>query len=204
MSHKKPPKSPKRKQAFTLIELLIVIALLTSLAGAVLVAVNPAKRLKQARDSQRKTDINSIANALVAYQTITGYYPGETFCDTSISSDGGACPPRRVLACWTGCNGAADGGFTSWIYYNLITQQQLLKRLPVDPINNTTYHYRYEPRSLAEAICGGTGTQNSSCRYWIGGRLEDPDDPTKPIFRCSDIEDLAAGTGCKEVQNFSL
>lgn len=194
----------KSARAFTLIELVLVITVIGILAGTALIAINPSKRLKQARDAQRKTDINMIANALSDYANDIGTYPGETYCDTSISSDGGACPPTRVLACWTGCNGAADGGFTSWIYYNLVTQKQVLKRLPVDPVNNATYHYRYEPRSKAEAICGGTGTQNSSCRYWIGGRLEDPANPAKPIFRCSDIGDLADGTGCKQVQNFSF
>lgn len=62
---------------FTLIELLIVIAILGILAAAVLVAVNPAKRQKQARDSTRKSDVGQLATALQAYFTApgAGVYP---------------------------------------------------------------------------------------------------------------------------------
>ena len=66
---------PARKKilgGFTLIELLIVIAILGILAAAVLVAVNPAKRQKQARDSARKSDIGQIATAVQAYFTTPG------------------------------------------------------------------------------------------------------------------------------------
>ncbi len=61
-----------RLSGFTLIELLIVIAILGILAAAVLVAVNPAKRQKQARDSARKNDIGQLATALQAYYTTPG------------------------------------------------------------------------------------------------------------------------------------
>lgn len=65
---------PARKsfRGFTLIELLIVIAILGILSAAVLVAINPAKRQKQARDAQIKADIGSIATALQAYYTQPG------------------------------------------------------------------------------------------------------------------------------------
>lgn len=65
---------PARKKlfGFTLIELLIVIAILGILAAAVLVAVNPAKRQKQARDSARKNDIGQLATALQAFYTTPG------------------------------------------------------------------------------------------------------------------------------------
>ena len=66
---------PARKKifgGFTLIELLIVIAILGILAAAVLVAVNPAKRQRQARDSARKSDVGQIATALQAYFTTPG------------------------------------------------------------------------------------------------------------------------------------
>jgi prepilin-type N-terminal cleavage/methylation domain-containing protein len=69
---------PARKNAFTLIELLVVIAIVGVLAAVVLVAINPAKRMRQARDSGRKSDIGQIATSLQAYFTsaATGLYPG--------------------------------------------------------------------------------------------------------------------------------
>jgi len=73
---------PARKKifgGFTLIELLIVIAILGILAAAVLVAVNPAKRQRQARDAARKSDIGQIATAVQAYFTTPGQglYPAD-------------------------------------------------------------------------------------------------------------------------------
>jgi prepilin-type N-terminal cleavage/methylation domain-containing protein len=64
-----------RKNAFTLIELLVVIAIIGVLAAVVLVAINPAKRMAQARDSGRKSDIGQIATGLQAFYTTLGSYP---------------------------------------------------------------------------------------------------------------------------------
>ena len=59
-------------KGFTLIELLIVIAILGILAAAVLVAINPGKRTRQAQDAKRKNDIGSLATELQAYYTTPG------------------------------------------------------------------------------------------------------------------------------------
>ncbi|MDP2632317.1 MAG: type II secretion system protein [Candidatus Curtissbacteria bacterium] len=59
-------------RGFTLIELLIVIAILGILAAGVLVAVNPGKRQRQAKDANIKADIGSIATAAQAYYTSPG------------------------------------------------------------------------------------------------------------------------------------
>ncbi len=54
----------KNKRGFTLIEMLIVIGLIAHLATAVLVAVNPARQFKFARDTERKAHLATILNAL--------------------------------------------------------------------------------------------------------------------------------------------
>ena len=67
-------------KGFTLIELLIVIAILGILAAAVLVAINPGKRTRQAQDAQRKNDVGSLATELQGYYTTPGQgcYPDAT------------------------------------------------------------------------------------------------------------------------------
>jgi prepilin-type N-terminal cleavage/methylation domain-containing protein len=63
------------KAGFTLIELIIVIAIIALLAAATFVAVNPAKRLGDANNAQRWADITAIADA---WQTYTADNSGTT------------------------------------------------------------------------------------------------------------------------------
>jgi len=67
-------KSAHRKffKGFTLIELLIVIAILGILAAAVLVAINPGKRTRQAQDAKRKNDVGALATEVQGYYTSPG------------------------------------------------------------------------------------------------------------------------------------
>lgn len=52
------------RAGFSLIELLIVIAIIAILAGAVIIAVNPGRQFAQARNSTRRTHVSSILNAI--------------------------------------------------------------------------------------------------------------------------------------------
>ena len=52
-------------RGFTLIELIIVVAVIGLLAAAVFVAVDPAKRIGQANDAQRWADVTAIADAIL-------------------------------------------------------------------------------------------------------------------------------------------
>lgn len=63
---------PTKLKGFTLIELLVVIAILGILAAAVLVAINPGKRTRQAQDAKRKNDIGSLATEMQGYYTTPG------------------------------------------------------------------------------------------------------------------------------------
>ena len=193
------------KKGFTLIELLIVITILGILAAAIMVAINPARRMAQARDAKRKSDINAIANALVGFYTLTGGYPRERACDTSRGIY--ATPSDSTSWPCTGVTGS-DWNTTEWIndqliHEMLVVNQAFLKRLPIDPINNITFYYKYEPRRDSGPTCA-QGSYNYVCTYyWIGVRLEAPSDPLKVgkiVFRCSDDTNLAAGVGCKEVE----
>jgi len=56
-----------KKAGFTLIELIIVIAIIALLAAATFVAVDPAKRIGNANDAQRWQDITAMADAYYKY-----------------------------------------------------------------------------------------------------------------------------------------
>ena len=121
------------KKGFTLIELLVVISIIGILASVVLISLNSA-RIK-ARDAQRKADLQQISKALELYYLDNGRYPGEVWCDSSKgSSNVGPCNPNATGDTWS---------TTSGIYLGLVPRY--IPTLPVDPINDVTYNYTYEP-----------------------------------------------------------
>ncbi|MEM3063600.1 MAG: type II secretion system protein [Nitrososphaerota archaeon] len=56
-----------RSRAFTLIELVVVVGILAALLAIVLVAINPARQFAQANNTQRRSDVNAILNAIHQY-----------------------------------------------------------------------------------------------------------------------------------------
>lgn len=72
-------KMNKRKiNAFTLVELLIVIALIGILAVAVLATINPIEQANKARDAKFKNDAAEVLNAYERYYTAQEDYPWNT------------------------------------------------------------------------------------------------------------------------------
>jgi len=58
----------RKREGFTLIELLIVIAIIGFLAAAILVAVDPVRRIQDSRNAQRWSEVNGILNAVLKWQ----------------------------------------------------------------------------------------------------------------------------------------
>ncbi len=65
-------------RGFTLIELMLVVAALSLLAGIVVVAINPMRQLAEARDHERRVETVLIWNAIQQYTLNNpGGTPGE-------------------------------------------------------------------------------------------------------------------------------
>lgn len=62
----------KQRKGFTLIELIIVIAILAILAAAIFVAIDPARRLHESRNARRWSDVTTILESVVKYQADNG------------------------------------------------------------------------------------------------------------------------------------
>ena len=62
------------KRGFTLLELLIVIAIIAVLSAILIFVLNPAETLRKGRDSERISDLATINRALAFYIT-TSFNP---------------------------------------------------------------------------------------------------------------------------------
>lgn len=173
-------------KGYTLIEILVVLVILGILAAAVLVAINPAKRIAQSRDAKRRNDLAQIATSLVADDTFTGHYPVENTIDTSVGSSTWC---KRSQLDSGSCAGLPQPGWdtNSAIYIALVTNGEL-KQMPIDPINSPPLYYWYEPRP---APCPGDYwdflTQNEVLNACYTGCSTSPCDAKNKNCNDSDI-----------------
>ncbi len=108
----------KRAKGFTLLEMLLVIALIAILASIVILAINPGKQLAEARNAQRRSDVNTILNAIYQYSI-----------DNNGSLPDGIPVDNEGLICKEGvpvCGTLVDLGV-------LTTNQKYLTGIPQDP-----------------------------------------------------------------------
>lgn len=60
-------KSKTKQGGFTLLEVLLVVAIIAILAGIVIIAINPGKNLGDTRNSQRQADVTTVLNGVYQY-----------------------------------------------------------------------------------------------------------------------------------------
>ncbi len=78
-------------KGFTLIEIILVVAVIAILAGIVIFAVNPTKQLADSRNANRKADVNTILNASYQYTVDNSSIPANiTSTATEICKTGAA------------------------------------------------------------------------------------------------------------------
>lgn len=97
----------RKLKGFTLIELLIVIAIVAILSAVVLIAVNPARQMRDARNVERMAEVNAILSAISQYQVDNEALPiCVTITATCIGTDVACCDLTTDLV---------DGGYIAEI-----------------------------------------------------------------------------------------
>jgi type IV pilus assembly protein PilA len=114
------------KRGFTLIELLLVIGIIAILAAIVIVAINPTKQLGDARNAQRRADVNTVLNAVYQY---------------SIDNNGNL--PTTITTTETEiCKSGVNVDCTALINLNVLTGSYIVA-LPADPQTATATSTNY-------------------------------------------------------------
>src|SRR3989344_5191494 len=145
----------KQVKGFTLIELLIVIGIIAILATVVILTLNPAELLRQARDTTRISDLDTMRSALSLYLAdVSQPYVGTstaTVCYVSIDPDtattayapanpngncGGRLDTATTITDMASSSNKREGNGSGWIPVNLnsISSGAPISALPVDPV----------------------------------------------------------------------
>src|SRR5579884_3393521 len=148
------------QSGFTLIELLIVIIIIAALAVVVFVALNPVKRVQDARNARRRSDIEAILTAIHEYMIDNGALPpglsSSGMVETQIGTGGIAAACGDIVT--GGCN-VKPG--TPCVDLSM-PLAKYLKSIPVDPLSGTAAETQYSASVSANNIitinaCGAEG-----------------------------------------------
>jgi len=135
---------PRSVTGFTLVELLIVIAILAVLSVTVVLVLNPAELLRQARDTRRLSDLSSIHRAISFYLVDQA---GSVSWVASHNCTVGTASPMGGGVCVTNSSTVVTG--TGWVDvgFSSTTTGSPLAALPLDPTNDATYFYAFKKTS---------------------------------------------------------
>lgn len=156
------------QKGFTLIELLVVISVIAALGVAVFVALDPAKRLKDARDAKRTTDVDTILSAIhasivdskgtlpTALQS-PGYTTGT---EVQIGTAATGCAIANAVS---GCDVTAAACVDLTKVADAQNLNKYLKTMPADPLNGTQATTKYSVTVDTNGLvtvkaCGVEGT----------------------------------------------
>ncbi len=111
---------PRKKlnSAFTLIELIVVIAIIGILLTIVIIAANPVENVAKARDIGKKTSISQMGRSIFYYKvTNNGDFPGNSSWDTDLISKSELSLLPKNPSDTAGCStNLKPGPTTGWCY----------------------------------------------------------------------------------------
>lgn len=175
------------RKGFTLLELLIVVAIIAILSVILLLVLNPAETLKKSRDAQRISDMSTLKTALglvLTSSTTPNLSPGNAGClnggstakvyysalsvgslcstaPTPGASANGTFVSTNTWCSSTASNNAAvavDG--TGWlpVDFTWLPGGSPISNLPIDPINTVAAAVPAVTDLTYRYVCQSTGT----------------------------------------------
>ncbi len=111
---------------------MVAVAIMSLLVITITAIIDPVEMLKRGRDERRVSDLTIIDNALAGYLV-----DHEALPDLATSAQD---PILRRSDQLPAGNLALDSAASGWIDSDL---SSYLPRMPIDPINDSTFHYEY-------------------------------------------------------------
>jgi prepilin-type N-terminal cleavage/methylation domain-containing protein len=152
-----------QQEGFTLIEILIVVAIIAILASVTLIGLGPTQQA--GRDSRRISDLHEVQTALELYYNKCGFYPGTADCGTN-----------SAVTSWANMTAALTDPTT-----NIGVTQ-----IPEDPTTGKTYYYTQE--SGGENYVVGTVFEGSGNSVF-NGYVPPSDGVPNGMKSCSKADD---------------
>lgn len=145
--------TPKKQSGFTLIEIVIVLAIAALIMVIVFLAVAGAQRSR--RDTQRKNDVNRISSLLEnSASANSGNYPnctGGSTCDTWTATSGGAAYAGTFGTKYLANESLKDPSTGN--NYNVV-----IGALPDTCAANTMYYNLINNRTYKVSVCLESGS----------------------------------------------